>query len=441
MRLRFRAVIDRLLPRNALRYFGALSARGMEVIGKFGLYLLAARMMGGHDSGLFFLCLTWVNLASTAARMGLERAMSRHIAAELAVGHGQAARRALKSGLSWILLASLAAAGLTLAVAEPASLLIYRDPGLVRPLLIAALILPPQTMAFAIGFALIGLNRGVSAQIVQSALPPLLSLAALLAGVHRLDALLTVYAGSYALCCCLGLGLIALDWRGALAERPDGTMPVEPLPTLWTTARPFLVIELVQTTLLSLPVLVLGAFADAVAVSAFSIVSRITMMINTILVSVAMIAAPAFAQHHRRQEYARLRQVDRQTRLLALAVCLPIAAVMLLLPGTLLSFLGREYMAASTALVVLALGQIVNILLPTEDMMLAMTGHGDTLRRLNLQQLVVCCVLCAVLVPAFGLIGAAIASTVCLVQGRVSFALAVRRVLPQLAAPPRPVPA
>src|SRR5580698_2086151 len=116
MKLSVNRILAGLCRLNLLHYLGALASRGMEAVGKFGLYMLAARLMGGHESGLFFLCLTWVNLASTAARMGLERAMSRHIAAELAVGHGHAARRALRSGLSWILLASLAAAALTLAV-------------------------------------------------------------------------------------------------------------------------------------------------------------------------------------------------------------------------------------------------------------------------------------------------------------------------------------
>jgi O-antigen/teichoic acid export membrane protein len=87
---------------------------------------------------------------------------------------------------------------------------------------------------------------------------------------------------------------------------------------------------------------------------------------------------------------------------------------------------------AAPVLFVLAIGQVVNILLPTQDMMLSMTGHGAILRRLNLQQLVVCCALSGVLIPFFGMLGAAIVSTVSLVQGRVSFALAVRRVLPEL---------
>lgn len=431
---RINAVLDRFGGGRLIRFIGALAARGLEAVGKFGLYMLAARLLGGTDSGLFFLCLTWVNLCSTVARMGLERAMSRHIAAELAIGHGRAARLVLLQGLGWTALASTAIALATWLFATPLAVLVFRQPELAGPLAIAAWILPAQSLAFAIGFALIGLNRGVSGQMVQSALPPVLSLAAMAAGLDRLDLVLGVYAASYGACCVLGLGLVAREWRRNMGEhRVAAAATAEALPSLWASARPFLVIELVQVSLLSAPVLVLGMVAEPAAVSAFSIASRLTMLINTILISVAMIAAPAFAAHHRRHEFAELHRVERQTRLLAMAICLPALAAMVAFVHPLLRLMASDIPGAAQALLVLAIGQAVNILLPTQDMMLAMTGHGGLLRRLNLQQLVAAAVLCAALIPPLGMLGAAVVATLGLVQGRVSFALAVRRVIPQLA--------
>jgi O-antigen/teichoic acid export membrane protein len=439
MKLSVNRILAGLCRLNLLHYLGALASRGMEAVGKFGLYMLAARLMGGHESGLFFLCLTWVNLASTAARMGLERAIARHIAAELAIGHGRAARRVLVAGLAWTALAGVVAAVVTVLVAGTASLLLFHEPDLRRPLQIAALVLLPQTLAFVIGFALIGLNRGVAAQIIQSALPAMLSLVALLVGFNRIDTLLVSYAGSFSICCVIGAALLLYEWHVTMIDRPDTSgVPHGVLPPLWTTARPFLVIELTQSSLLSLPVLVLGMFSSAMVVSAFSIVSRLTMLINTILISVAMIVAPSFARHHRRLEYAAFHRVNLQTQHIAMLICLPVIAVMMIFPRHLLSLLGGEFVMAVGALEILALAQLVNVLLPTQDMILAMTGHGKTLLRLNIQQLIACCVLSAALIPTFGLMGAAVLSALILVQGRVSFALAVRRLLPEFALPAKP---
>ena len=240
-----------LLPHSLLRYLGALAARGTEVVGKFGLYVLAAREMGAYESGLFFLCLTWVNLASTAARLGLERAMSRHVAAELAVGNTAAAKRVVRVGLSWTALSSVVGCIATIALAKLVSIYVFHQPGLVEPLRIAAIVLPTQSLAFALGFTLIGLGRSVTGQMVQSALPPVLSLCALIAGLRQVDSVLLAYAVSYGSCCCLGFAYLAHDWGHAMARQDrQAATPFEALPRLRTTAREFLVVELVQSALL-----------------------------------------------------------------------------------------------------------------------------------------------------------------------------------------------
>jgi O-antigen/teichoic acid export membrane protein len=115
-------------------------------------------------------------------------------------------------------------------------------------------------------------------------------------------------------------------------------------------------------------------------------------------------------------------------------ICLPVIGGLMVFVHPLLSLMGSNVPGADSALFVLMVGQVVNTLLPTQDMMLSMTGHGGILRRLNLQQLLACCLLCAALIPPFGMMGAAVCSSICMIQGRISFALAVRRVLPGLSA-------
>ncbi|MGL1213338.1 hypothetical protein ACSTK9_23650, partial [Vibrio parahaemolyticus] len=81
----------------------------------------------------------------------------------------------------------------------------------------------------------------------------------------------------------------------------DGAAPagaadrvVTALPSLWQTARPRYVVELVQVALVTLPVMILGAVADAAAVGAFSVASRISMLILVLIISIGTFAAPVF---------------------------------------------------------------------------------------------------------------------------------------------------
>ena len=87
---------------------------------------------------------------------------------------------------------------------------------------------------------------------------------------------------------------------------------------------------------------------------------------------------------------------------------------------------------AATALIIMSVGQLVNALLPCQDIMLAMTGHGGVLRWLNAAQLTSCCVLCAVLIPLFGMTRAAIATAIFIAQGGIGTTLMVRRLMPQV---------
>lgn len=421
----------RHLAGQLAHYAGGLAVRGLEVAGKLGLYMLAAAVLGTHEAGLFFLCITWVGLAATAARLGLERAVTRHVAAEIAVGRGRAARSALLSGFAWTSVGAAVAALATLAAAQPAADHLFHEPDLAHPLAASALLLLPQTWVIVTGYALAGLKRGVAAQLVQNASWPVLTLLALVAGVDRLDHLLLAMAGAMLLSTLAGIGFIAAR-RHLFRDVPEAGRGVdgEQLPSLWHTALPLGVVEVTQVSISSMPVLVLGAFADPASVGAFSIAHRISMLVWVVIISIGTVAAPHFAEHHRRGEVAELRAANRRVRVATALAGTPVILAMVAAPATLLHLIGPGFEVGATALVILAMGQLVNCLLPSQDVVLAMTGHGRELRRLNLLQLAGCCVLSATLIPAFGLVGAALVGAVIIMQGAIGTSWAVRRLLP-----------
>ncbi|MBP2293686.1 lipopolysaccharide biosynthesis protein [Azospirillum rugosum] len=419
-------------PRNwhsLARYATGLGLRGVEVAGKLGLYIVAARSLGAHDAGLFFLCLTWIGLGSTVARLGLERAITRHLAAELAVGRGRAAGRDLRTALVWTGAASAGAALVTAAVAGPASHLLFGAPDLEVPLRLSAAALVPQTLTITVGYALAGLKRGVAAQFVQNALWPVLTLAALLAGVDSVEGILLTLAAVLAFSFLVGMAFLARD-RGQFADGPEAQgQAADSLPSLWHTAMPLFVVELVQVSLASLPVLALGVFVDAASVGAFSVANRISMLIWVVIISIGTFASPAYAELHRRGEMDRLRAMNRRVMLTVAALGSPLVLAMMAAPETLLTLVGPGFGIAATALVILAAGQLVNCLMACQDILLAMTGQGQALRRLNLLQLASCIVLGAVLIPSLGMTGAALVTALTVAQGAVGTTLKARNVL------------
>lgn len=437
MKLQFKPLFRLILSQWA--FGAALVVRGLELVGKLGLYMLTARILGVFEAGLFFLCNTWVSAAATVARGGFEKAVMRHIAAELAVGRRIEARNALLQGTLWVTIGGLAVSIATLLAAEPLAQYVFKEHELTVPLMIAAASILPQTLCIFSAHALTGFQRGVAGQFVQNGLWPVLTFGALAIGIHTLHGIL--YAFAFANIASAALGFVLL-WgeRGKLRPReardapppaPAADRPVERMPALWRTAWPLAIVENVQAALNSIPTMVLAAYASAAAVGAFSVASRITVLIWVVIIAISTIAAPSFAAAHRIGDWDQLRGLNRRARLAIAACGVPAIAVMMLAPTWLLHLIGPGFEIAAPALMIMAVGQLINCLLPTQDVMLAMTGHGRVLRWLNGGQLASCIVLCFALIPPYGMMGAAIATSLFIAQGAIGTTLAVVKLMPR----------
>lgn len=411
--------------------------RGLEVVGKLALYLLAARILGPHEAGLFFLCITWAHLLSTAARLGLDRAVMRHLAADLAVEDRPAARGSLRQGVMLTVPAALLAGGLTWVLAAPLAIHVFAMPDLAVALALTALLVVPQTVAFFLCAALVGLGRSVVAQALQFSVWPLFGVAALLLGVETAAPLLLALVTGMA-AVLLAAALLLFDARHRLRGAPPSASGAAPLPSLWRTARPLLVVETIQVAIANLPVLVLGTVAEAAVVGAFSLAMRISMIGWMVVISLGTIAAPHFARLHRRGDWAALGRLNGRLMLAGAATGGTAALVALAAPGPILGLFGPEFRTAGTVLTILAAGQLINAVFCCQDVLLAMTGHGRLLSRLNMLQFLLGLVLMLILVPWHGAEGAAVAVAAVTAIGALGTSAAVRVMMPPVALPGAP---
>lgn len=412
---------------SAVAVSAPLGGRALEAVSKFGLYALAARRMGPAQAGALFLCLGLIHLCATAARLGLEKPLTRHLAADSAFGYVRRTRSTAWRGIGLMTAVSaLAALGLSVA-ADPLASDVFHTPGLTAALILSAVVLPLQNMAYGAAYSLIGLARAGAAQMVMNTLAPMLALLAIVCGVHRLEALLIAYAGAYGICAVIGLGLViqALPREAAPLDEPEG--PV--LTPLLASAGPLYVVELSQAALISLPVVIIGHAVSASAVAAFSLANRLTMLVTTVVLSIGAVAAPIFAVLYRRGAVTELRMETARVFRLSIGFCLPLILVLDLAASPLLKALGAGSAEATQTLWILSLGQLVFCLLPCQDTLLAMTGHGAILRRFSLLQLALCLGLTLILTPVFGIRGAAAASATAWSIGALLCALAARRIL------------
>ncbi len=424
----------------AIASFAGFATRGTEVAAKLALYMLAARRMDDQECGALFLCLTWVLFAGTFSRLGLERALSRLIAAELALGQGVAARRVLLRGLAIVGLSGLAIGALTLAAAPYAARYLFHTAAIEAGLRATALTVPATSLTVALGFSLIGFGRTVLAQALQNVIWSIGLLGGVVMGLDHAWSLMLLMAATQSLALAIGAAAI-LGARTRLREAAALPAGSGALPSLFRTAMPLYVVELVQVSINSLPVLVLGIFADPRSVSIFSIAQRASMLVLVVLFSLTIIASPHFAALHRKGEWADLAAMNRRTQLAGLVLGGGVCLVLALGGGTMLSLIAPGFSAGLPALWVMLAGQAVSALYAGQDGLLAMTGQGPALRALNLAQLVVMVVSCAALIPRFGALGAGAVTAFVTAQGGLGTAMVVGAFFPAFAprfAPPMP---
>ena len=420
------------LQRPVVAGFGV---RGFEVVAKLALYLLTARILGVTEAGLFFLCLTWSSWFSTFGRMGIDRALTRHMGAELGLAQGATARRTLMLGIGRVIVTGLLLGILTGLGGRLLAQGVFAEPALAPALVNTSIAVAGMSVTFTLTAALAGTGRTTWAQFLQNAFWPVLTVVSLIAGARDATSLVT----------CVGVaiwfaGLVAgliffcdrvrLRHDVPLNAEASTSGPVDRMPPLMTTAWPLMVVELVQATIVSVPVLLLGMMADAADVGAFSVALRISMLVWMVLVSLGTVASPRFAALHRKGDLQGLGHLNRQIQLIGTVTGGLVCLAMIVLPETLLTILSPGFTTAAVPLMILGAGQAINALYTGQDVLLAMTGNGGTLQRLNLAQLVVVLLLSVSFIPLIGASGAALATAIATAQGGLGAAMVAASLLP-----------
>lgn len=400
--------------------------RGAELVGRFGCFALAAVLLPAAELATFFLALAWLALASALARVGLDRAATRHVAAALSIGDVAQARAAAGRALRISGGGGLALAALTLLAAPLAApWLAGGYTGLGPALLACGAILPAFTMTHVVGGILVGTRRPGLGQLVQTTIWPLLLIVALLLGLRSAAGLLLLVGLTQLVTGLAGWWLLRWPPGAAQGTALGATQDARATSGLLRDGVPLMALDLVGIGMVNLPLLVLGHVGSAADVAGFGLAQRLFMLPWTIIMTIAALMAPRLAAAAADRQA--LGQASRQAMWLSRCTALPAALLLAAAPHFWLSLFGPGFAVAAGALTVLAVAQALHAGWAVQDTVLAMAGLGGVLRRIVLLQGGLIVLGSAVLVPAWGLQGAALAVVIPLLVGAGACWLAVRR--------------
>ncbi len=391
---------------SAITGFGA---RAIETAAKFLLQFTIAGTLGSVGSGHIFLALSIANVACVIGRIGLDRSLSFRIATARALGQGALVKAQIATGLALCVFVSAALAAMLGIAASPMARLLFHDPGFAGTLGIMVASIPALAVLAMVVGILNGLERSGRAQLVGSAMWPALA-AVLVLFARDVTAVAGVLLLSIVLATLAGLWMVGR--HGWLSRH---AIDREAARSLTVIGWPFLAVDAVQISLISMPTIVLGMLRDASEVGVFALANRVSLAMTIVMMVVGALGASRIAAAHALEDRARMQRVVRHLLLVSAAAALPVALALFVFAPVVLGLFGPEFAAGAGLLRWLLLGQVAGIVFTAAPNVLEMTGNGWRLRRTNLLALAVNVLCCVALIPTLGALGAALATTASLV--------------------------
>jgi O-antigen/teichoic acid export membrane protein len=217
-----------------------------------------------------------------------------------------------------------------------------------------------------------------------------------------------------AMWCVISLALWhALGWKARTSLTAAPAAPAAPaLETglWWQTTTPLAWIAICQMSLAQADVLLVGLLGDATEAGIYSIAVRISGVVGLGLVCVNAVGGPLLAEQFALRKPAELQRLATTMAWASLLLTLPAAIAAVALAPYVLPCFAADFGRAWQPLGLLIISQIVNCLTGSVGQLLAMTGKQRASARVLIVFACAHLALCAVAIPLWGLLGAALAT-------------------------------
>ena len=190
-------------------------------------------------------------------------------------------------------------------------------------------------------------------------------------------------------------------------------------------------IPMMLTTVMSMivtqtDIFMLGSMSTAKNVGIYSTAMKLSMLSTFILTSVNVILAPKISELYYSNKNDELKILMNKTVKLISLSSLPIFLVLIFFGEYLFSLFGKEFVTGYTAMILLLTAQAISVLSGPTEFFLNMTGYQNQLNYIIIVAAIVNILLNYLLIPRYGMNGAAFASMISLISLKIINTLYIR---------------
>ncbi len=380
-----------------------------------GFQWLLARLLGPTKVGIISLALSIFGLAALLAEFGLEQGAIRFVALYMDRGDRGRAAGVIIAGVRIIGILSLAVAVILFGAADPLAEQVFGKPPLAPVLRVLAISLPFATVSSFLMFVMRGLKRVEYEAAINQVIVPLLKIGGLIVVVYTVGYSVVGVAWALLLVSIVGAALAIISMWQLYPLRGQSERPVLVTRAMLAFSWPLLLIGIVNKALQEAETLFLGVWVASDQVGIYYTCLRATVLITAFLIAFSTIFAPIMAGLHGRQEHGLFGSLLKTVTKWGFSLSIPVFLVLFVFSDQVLLVFGPGFVEGAPILQILAVSQLVNVATGPVGWALTMSGHPRLELLNSLFFLAVNIALALVLIPRYGIMGAAFSGAVVVV--------------------------
>ena len=375
----------------------------------FKVYL--ARVLGAEALGIYALGMTIVGFVGLFNALGLPSAAVRFVAAYTATRQFAKLRAFLGRTLAVLLLSNLVLGAAVMVSGPWIALRFYHTPGIDPYMGLFVLIMVTGALNTYLGQVLGGYKdvarRTVITNFIGSPLTMVFTLALVAWGLGLWGYIFAQVASAAAV---LGLLLFAA-WRLTPPESRAVSGPLLPLDReVVSFSVAAFGVSFLEFLMAQADKVMIGFYLSARDVGIYAVAAALVVFVPIVLQSVNQIFSPTIADLHARGEIALLGRLFQTLTKWIIGFTFPLALVFIVFARPLMRIFGPDFEVGWLILAVGTLGQFVNCAVGSVGFLLLMSGNQRRLIRVQTLMAVGMVMMNILLIPRFGILGAALAA-------------------------------
>jgi len=401
----------------------AFVLRIVGIIAGYVFTLLVTRTLGAESWGIVTLSLVTLQIASVIGRLGMDTALLRFTAEYVAKANINTLNYIYKRALTLVIPFSILISVLVYFVSPILANKVFHKPNLTEYFQIISLIVVPFVLLQIYSESIKGLKKIKEYMFLQIGNTTLAILIFLVGIVIFYKTVFLVFI-SYGMATIVSMFIAFILFKTYIKHLYKSAKSSNIDKNISYSYILSLSIPLLFSSSLSLmagwtDTIMLGIFKTTEDVGIYNIAMKLSMITSMILASVNTVVAPRFAEFYGKKDFYSLKSLAQKSTKLIFFFSLPIFLFYILFADWCMSLFGSEFEKGSYALIILSLGQLINAITGSVGLILMMTGRQREHLNLILIMTLLNIILNVIMIPKYGLLGAALATALSMSMGNI----------------------